>query len=312
MAASLPAQLAPMLCRIGKPFDADDHLFEVKWDGVRALAFVDGAGDGTADGDAGWRLHSRHRPDLRSRYPELAGLRALPAGTLLDGELVVLDASGKPDFPAVLGRENARRPERVRQLAQQRPVVYVAFDLLYDRFDPLLERPLQERRDRLQQLLGQGPPERVVLSEGVVGTGLLLFEQVRQQGLEGVVAKQLGSRYRPGERSHAWQKIKAVHTVPCAVLGYEPDGERDFKSLIVAAEFDGRLQCVGRVGSGFTLAQKAAVWSLLQARRRETAWLPAGMSGCWVEPGLYCSVSYLERMASGSLRAPVFAGMIEA
>src|SRR5262245_22838810 len=158
---ALPAQLAPMLCRIGKPFDAADHLFEVKWDGVRALAFVDG-------GTHGWRLHSRHRTDLRGRYPELEELQRLPAGTLLDGELVVLDPDGKPDFPAVLTRENARRPERSSQLARQRPVVYVAFDLLYDRFEPLLDLPLRARRQRLEATLQPFVGGRLVLSEGIV------------------------------------------------------------------------------------------------------------------------------------------------
>jgi bifunctional non-homologous end joining protein LigD len=233
------------------------------------------------------------------------------AVALLDGELVVLDADGKPDFPAVLGRENARRPERIAQLARQRPVVFVAFDLLFERFESLLERPLRDRRDRLAAMFGSGAPGRVVLSDGVVGGGLLLFEEVRARGLEGIVAKQLDSTYRPGERTSAWQKIKAVQIVHCAVLGYEPDGDRDFKSLIVATDFDGKLSCVGKVGTGFTVAGKAQVWAQLQRRRRDRPWLEASMPGCWVEPGLYCSVSYLERTASGSLRAPVFLAMTE-
>lgn len=304
MDSALPERLAPMLCRIGKPFDADDHLFEVKWDGVRALLFVDGGG-------AGYRLHSRHRQDLRGRYPELEPFAALPAGCVLDGELVVLDAAGKPDFPAALTRENARRRDRIDQLARERPVVFVAFDLLYERFLPLLDEPLRQRRERLQQLCGRAASPRLVHSEGVVGQGLQLFEAVRERGLEGVVAKQLDSRYRPGERTHAWLKIKPVQVVHCAILGYEPDGERDFKSLIVASDFDGRLQCVGRVGSGFTVEQKAATFRLLQGRRRATPWLEAGIGGCWVEPGLYCTVSYLERTANGSLRAPVFLALTE-
>jgi DNA ligase D-like protein (predicted ligase) len=305
MAAALPKTLEPMLCRIGQPFDAQDHLFEVKWDGVRALAFVDG-------GDAGYRLHSRHRTDLRARYPELEVLLRWPAGTLLDGELVVLDENGKPDFPAALTRENARRKDRVAQLSRQRPVVYVAFDLLFEGFEPLLDQPLRVRRQRLEALCADHASDRVVLSQGVVGQGMLLFEQARERGLEGIVAKQLESRYRPGDRSSAWLKIKPVQVLHCAILGYEPDGDRDFKSLIIASDVDGALRCVGRVGGGFTVAQKARVWELLSQRRRATPWLPAGMPGCWVEPGLYCSVSFLERTASGSLRGPVFLELIDA
>ncbi len=302
--AALPETLEPMLCRIGQPFDAADHLFEVKWDGVRAVLFVDG-------GVGGHRLHSRHRTDLRGRYPELECCAALPAGTVLDGELVVVDAGGKPDFPAMLARENARRADRIAALVRERPVVFVAFDLLYAGFAPLLDEPLHRRRERLTSLIAAAGMDRLVLSDGVVGHGLQLFAAVRERGLEGMVAKRLDSRYRPGERTDAWQKIKPVQVVHCAVLGYEPDGERDFKSLIVASDFDGRLQCVGRVGSGFTVTKKAEVFGILQRHRRAEPWLEVGMSGCWVEPGLYCSVSYLERMASGSLRAPVFLSWIQ-
>lgn len=293
----LPDEVPPMLARIGKPFDGDEWLFEVKWDGVRALAYVE---------SAALRLHSRHRRDLRSRYPELECLGALPPGTLLDGELVVLGDDGKPDFPGVLRRENVRSPARVQQLARSTPVVYVAFDLLYERFEPLLDRPLAERRDRLQALLQGRTGPHLVGSDGVVGAGLRLFEAVRARGLEGVVAKRLDGRYRPGERSDTWRKIKTVQVVHCAILGFEPDGDDDFKSLIVATDFDGSLQCVGRVGSGFTAAGKQQLWHLLRARRCAEPWLDAGMPGAWVEPGLYCSVSFLERTANGSLRAPVF------
>ena len=91
-----------------------------------------------------------------------------------------------------------------------------------------------------------------------------------------------------------------------SILGYEPDGERGFKSLVIATDLDGELRCVGRVGSGLTEEHKRRLWPRLQARRRATPWLEAGIGGNWVEPGLYCQVSYLERTASGSLRAPVF------
>lgn len=293
----LPDEIAPMLARIGKPFDAPDWLFEIKWDGIRAVAFVE---------PDRLRLQSRHRAGLEARYPELEALRRLPPGTVLDGELVVLGGAGTPDFPAVLRRENVRSPARVEQLRRAHPVVFVAFDLLYLGFEPLLERPLAERRERLQELLAGQTGPHLAPSDGVVGDGQRLFAAVRERGLEGMVAKKLDSRYRPGERTDAWRKIKQVQVVHCAILGYEPDGERDFKSLILACDFDGRLQCVGKVGSGFTVAQKARVFELLQRRRCARPWLDAGMPGTWVEPGLYCSVSFLERTASGSLRAPVF------
>jgi DNA ligase D-like protein (predicted ligase) len=297
MPPRLPDDLKPMLCRIGKPFDSPQHLFECKWDGVRALAFVE---------QDSLRLHSRHRRDLATRYPELAGLGTLPAGTLLDGELVVLRADGSPDFPAILRRENARQRARVAKLAQELPVVYVVFDLLYRSYEPLLEQPLHARRGRLQELVERAGNPRLVLSQGVVGQGLQLFAAVRERGLEGVIAKRLDSRYRPGERTDAWQKIKPVQVVHCAILGYEEDVQGGLKSLVIATDVDGELRCVGRVGSGLSVADRERLWPLLQARRRSTPWLAADVPGIWVEPGLYCQVSFLERTASGSLRAPVF------
>jgi len=305
MPPSLPDELAPMLCRIGQPCDSDQHLYEVKWDGIRAIAFVDG---GTGPG---YRLQSRHRADLISRYPELELLGGLPPGTVLDGELVVLQADGRPDFAAVLARENAGNPARIAQNAATRPVVYVVFDLLYRDFEPLLDVPLSTRRQQLAELMGTVASARLVMSEAVVGRGLELFAAVKQQGLEGMVQKRLDSRYRPGSRSDNWLKIKPVKTVQCAILGFQPDGDRDFKSLIIASDLDGELRCVGRVGAGFSVAVKQRVWRLLCANRRSSPWLEAGMSGSWVEPGLYCSVSYLERTASGSLRGPVFVDLIE-
>jgi len=298
----LPDDVPPMLCTIGTAFDDDAFLFEVKWDGVRALAYVD---------DGGLRAHSRNRRDLAGRYPELQILTALPPGTLLDGEIVVLRPDGTPDFPAVLARENARSERRVQQVARAHPVVYVVFDLLFDAGEPLLDQPLHARRSRLAARIGALGSERIIASEGVVGRGRQFFAAVRARGLEGMVGKRLDSRYRPGERSPHWQKIKPVHVVHCAILGYEPDGERDFRSLIIGTDVDGELHCVGKVGSGLTVADKQRLFPLLLARRRAQPLVPTELRGCWVEPGLYCSVSYLERTASGSLRAPVFLALLD-
>lgn len=305
MPAPLPELLPPMLAKPGKPCDSPAHLFEIKWDGVRAIALIDG-------GAAGYRLHSRHRQDLRPRYPDLEGLAALPAGCVLDGELVVLRRDGRPDFRAALSREHARSPLRVQQGVRTNPVTLVVFDLLFEGFEPLFDRPLRERRERLQALVTAHPVPRLMLSEGVVGSGLDFFAAVEQQQLEGMVMKRLDSRYRPGERSDAWQKCKRSQRLHCLILGFEPDGDDDFKSLIIATERDGELRCVGRVGGGLTAAMHARLRQLLLARRTARPLIDAGIAGQWVEPGLYCSVSFLEWTASGALRGPVFLDLIEA
>ncbi|MFY9343846.1 MAG: hypothetical protein WAT39_15255, partial [Planctomycetota bacterium] len=162
---TLPQHLEPMLARIGSAFDSPAHLFEIKWDGVRALTYVEAGAH---------RMHGRKRRDLAGRYPELAFLASLPAGCVLDGELVALRPDGKPDFRAILRRENAS-PGRVAQIVREHPVVYVVFDLLYAGFEPLLAAPLRQRRAALQQLVGAAGNPRLMLSEGVAGTGLALF-----------------------------------------------------------------------------------------------------------------------------------------
>ena len=295
----LPTHIEPMLSRIGSAFDAPTHLFEIKWDGVRAISYVESGAH---------RLHGRQRRDLATRYPELAFLAQLPSGCVLDGELVVLGSDGRPDFPSILRRENASAKSAAAALAQQ-PVVYVVFDLLYERHASLLALPLRERRSRLERLVAGCGHARLVLSEGVVGAGQSLFAAVQERGLEGMVAKRLDSAYLPGERTDAWQKVKQVHQLHCVILGYEPDGERDFKSLIVASDVDGELRCVGKVGSGIGEAERRELRARLFTQRALRPIVDPGMPGVWVEPTLFCTVNFLERTASGALRAPVFVAL---
>ena len=185
-----------MLAKPGAPFDSSEHLFEIKWDGTRVLAFVD---------SHSYRLINRHRADVTDRYPELAFLHDLPAGTVLDGEVVVL-RQGKPDFGLLLSRNQARAALKIQSLAWTFPATYVVFDLLYHRFESLLALPLWARRQHLERVVQACANSRLVFSEGIVGSGRAFFEAVCREDLEGVVAKRLDGRYGPGRR--AWIKIK--------------------------------------------------------------------------------------------------------
>ncbi len=297
----LPDFVPPMLARIGAPFDSDEHLFEIKWDGTRALLFRD---------ETELRLLNRRRAVLTDRYPEHQGWDALPPGTVLDGELVVLRA-GLPDFGALLSREQVRRPARAAVLARSHPATYAVFDLLYLDHLPLLDRPLAERRERLAELIDGRSLPALILSEGITGDGSAYFERCVDAGLEGVVAKRLTSRYRPGERTDAWQKIKRSERLLCAVVGFSMRGE-EIRSLIIAASFDGALRCVGRVGSGLTDAKRAELLARLPEIERDRPVVPCGTHrGRWVEPILFCDVSYLEPTASGELRAPVLRAWVD-
>jgi DNA ligase D-like protein (predicted ligase) len=301
MPVPLPEFVAPMLATlVDEPFDSEQHLFEVKWDGIRALTFVE-------DGD--YRALTRNRHDLKPAYPELAALARLPAGTLLDGELVVLEGD-RPSFSRSLERMQARGRHRVAALARACPAQYVVFDLLYLGGQPVLSRPLRDRRERLRELLGALGEPRLVLSDGVVGPGRAFFEEVRARELEGLVAKELDGAYLPGKRTRSWVKVKTTRTAPCAILGFVADERGDLASLIVAIEEDGHLVSAGRVGSGLSDELRARLQALCRARPRATPFVPCAEEGAWVEPGLFCTVSYLERTENG-LRAPVFVSLLE-
>jgi ATP-dependent DNA ligase len=187
-----------MLAVAAEPFDAPEYCFEIKYDGVRALAAVD---------EMGWRLWGRKRANYTTRYPELDVLRRLPAGTLVDGELVAFDAGGRPDLRRLLRRHALTDSWRIRRARHWCPVRYVLFDLLFHRGRCLMRVPLIRRRELLAEVC-----ERldgvVVFSPAVIGAGTALFQAAVAAGHEGVVAKQLMSLYRPGKRSLTWKKIK--------------------------------------------------------------------------------------------------------
>lgn len=291
-----------------EPFDSDEHLFEIKWDGIRALSFVE---------EDGYRLLSRNRFDLKPRYPELGFLADLEEGLVLDGEIIALK-EGRPDFHAVLKREQARNPMKIEALMRSLPVSYVVFDILYRDYEPVLDLPLIERREELLAVVETAAQPRLVLSEGLIGSGRTFFEGIQQRQLEGMVAKRLDSTYQPGRRTGAWTKVKQAHELACVVLGWTGDdtGPGDLRSLIIATEEQGQLVCVGRVGSGLTDAMRTKLLDLCRARATAdplieigTA-LDDGKAGHWIEPGVFCKVKYLERTENG-LRAPVFLELIQ-
>ena len=192
-------KLLPMLAVPAEPFDSPEYCFECKWDGIRVLAAVE-------QGD--WQLWGREQADYTGRYPELEVLRCLPAETLLDGELVVLDPDGRPDLPQLLRRHGLTDLWRIRQARRWSRVRYVVFDLLYHAGSCLLHEPLARRREILTDVCQRLEAPEVRFSEAVVGAGRALYAAVVAQGHEGVMAKHLTSAYRPGRRIAAWRKIK--------------------------------------------------------------------------------------------------------
>jgi bifunctional non-homologous end joining protein LigD len=286
-----------MLAVAGRPFDSAEHFFEFKWDGYRAGAMIE---NGRA------RLMSRKGLDLAERYPGLAPLAQLPRGLALDGEIVAF-RGGRPDFSLLQQHGPRSDPSTVR---------FVAFDVLYEDFESRLDLPFSGRRQILEQIVERARRPELVLSEGLAAEGQALYRQACEQGLEGVVSKRLSSPYASGRRNGAWIKIKRRLRLQAVIIGYIPKPGPDFQSLLVAGNGlpgaePGALRYLGRVGSGFTESLRARVNALLQERPRRTPLVPCPEKARWVEPGLFCEVSFAELTSAGLLRAPVFERLIE-
>ncbi len=302
--APLPGRVEVMLAAAApRPFSDPAWLFEVKWDGMRAVAVLDGTD---------WRLYSRTGRDVTAQFPELKVLpeSVLARQAVLDGEIVVLDDKGRSSFERLQPRMQAARPAPA--LLRQAPVDYYVFDVIHcDGWD-LRRTPLGERKRLLRSLLAGTPPVRY--SDHVAERGEELFALVQREGAEGIVAKRIDSPYESGRSEH-WRKIKAVRELDAVVGGYTAPrgGRKHFGALLVGLYRGGHLEFAGGVGSGFTEREQAALLQALEPWR--TARCPFARTpetdepAFWVQPRLVIRVRYAEITADGRLRAPVYAGL---
>ncbi len=308
--APVPEHLAPMLARAGKlPADPERWSFEVKWDGVRAIAY---ARPGRL------RLESRNGREITDSYPELRGL-LLDLGmreAVLDGEIVAFDERGRPSFGILQRRMHVTSVAAVRRLAASTPVVFAIFDLVHLDGRSLLELPYSERRALLEGLALNGPAWRVPAARA--GEGASLLEATAAQGLEGIVAKRLDSRYMPGARNGAWLKIKHARRQELVIGGWLPGSGRRTErigALLMGYYEDGELRYAGRVGTGFTdqvlqdLGSRLA--PLRQPRSPFTAAPKLPREAQFVEPALVAEVEFTEWTADGVMRAPSYKGLRE-
>src|SRR5512142_2827969 len=240
----MPSAIEPMKATlVDKAPLGDEWLFEVKWDGVRAIAFVD---------NEEVRLQSRNGLRCERQYPELSVLhhQLTARRAILDGEIAVLDEKGVSRFHLIQPRIANSDPNTVAHLVRSTPVVYFVFDLLYlDGYD-LRGVDLVKRRELLEAVATPGPVLRI--SEAFPGAGAAMLEAARENGLEGIIAKRAGSCYE-SRRSADWLKIKIVNQQEFVIGGFtEPQGDRDyFGALVLGMYDDGELHWVGNVGTGF-------------------------------------------------------------
>jgi bifunctional non-homologous end joining protein LigD len=312
VARKMPATVHPMLATSDeKAFDNPDWLFEIKWDGYRAIAFIE---------DGKVRLVSRNQNDLTAQFSELQDLpKFLKAKTaILDGEIVALDESGRSSFSLIQQRTGIRKGGRRVAGRPDLPTLYYAFDLIYlDGYD-LHRVTLEERKRALAGIISSSGTLRY---SDHFDNGLDLFAAAKQQGLEGILAKVRSSLYEE-RRSREWLKIKITRTVDCVIGGYtDPEGAREYFGSLVLGLYDkkGRLIHVGQAGTGFDQKTLKEIWQMLS--KLETKRSPFygdvdAKNVHWIRPERVAEIKFSEwthETAEGGqkLRAPVFMGLRE-
>ncbi|HMD56645.1 MAG TPA: DNA ligase D [Solirubrobacteraceae bacterium] len=307
----MPRHLAPMLARAGTlPDDDGSWAYEIKWDGVRALAYSQ---------PRELTLESRNRKAVTDRYPELGALNRVLGSheAILDGEIVAFDERDRPSFETLQRRMNLASGAQARRLASTRPVTYMIFDLLWLDGHSLMELPYVERRARLSELGLAG--ERWQTPEHLLAGGAALLKASAEQGLEGIVAKRLSSTYTPGLRTAAWIKVKTAARQEFVVGGWLPGKGRRRESigalLLGVHERDGSLRYVGRVGSGLADQELQHLQRLLSKLERPDSPFGVGAAppreAVYCDPRLVVEVRFTEWTAGGNLRHPTYLGLRE-
>jgi len=302
----MPQRVEPMKALLAdNAFSSNDWLYEVKWDGVRAVAYLN---------NGRLSLLSRNLKEQNFRYPELSDLADFVLGEkiVLDGEIVAFDERGLPSFEKLQSRMNLQQESEIKRKSGELPVVYFVFDVLFWQGRDLQTTPLWRRKQVLNSILI--PHRYVVPSDFIETEGIAFFEAAKQQGLEGVIAKKKDSYYEQ-KRSGSWLKIKAVRQQEVVIAGFtEPRETRPyFGALLLGVYEDGRLVYVGHAGTGFGHQTLKDVYDRMTGLEiSESPFERAPLTNeraHWTEPKLVAEVKFSEWTKAGKMRQPVFLGL---
>ncbi len=309
--ADMPQHVKPMLAMAGDlPTKDAGWAYEFKWDGVRALLYVDGGRV---------RAFTRNDKSLLSTFPELRdiGLHLGSRSAILDGEIVSLDEEGRPNFSTLSKRLNVTSKSAIEKLRFSNPACFFAFDLLYLDGRSIAELPYDERREALESLKLQG--ETFATPPSITSTaGSKVMDIARERGLEGVVIKRRDSRYAPGSRSGNWIKVKNFRTQEVVIGGWtEGKGERDgsLGALLLGIPSNEGLTYVGKVGTGFTAATRKDLLRRLAPLARKSTPFSEPLSPTetalahFVRPTIVGEVQFAEWTNDGNLRQPSWRGL---
>ena len=276
----------PMLAKIAeKPFSNVDWIFEIKWDGFRAIAYVDDH----------FSIKSRNGKELKFSFPELQQLIKLSKNVVLDGEIVVMQ-EGKPDFQSLLKRSQSVLVGEIQRQAQLSPALYIVFDILEKDGISLMDLPLMKRKAILKDSLKEGV--NVILSDFIEEKGEAYYYSALEKGLEGIVAKKKDSLYEEGLRTGSWLKMKELKSCDCVIFGYTKGSksrETTFGALLLAVyDNNGNPIYVGKVGTGFTESMLKSLSKMFEKIKTDTVPFPPepGDEVTWLKPKLVCEVAY--------------------
>ncbi|HTJ51734.1 MAG TPA: non-homologous end-joining DNA ligase [Cyclobacteriaceae bacterium] len=300
--------IEPMLSEsASKPPTSADYVYEIKWDGIRALIALE---------DGRVVIKTRNQNDITKQFPELqVADKAFRANCgLFDVELVCLDKAGKPEFKKVINRLMSTGDTTIEKLSKTNPVYCYIFDCLYLDGRPLLNEPLRKRKEWLSDAIRIGEtPYRI---SDFVEDGNSLLAAAKEHGLEGIMAKRIDGKYLPGKRSDLWIKLKIRDSVECVIIGYNPGkGERSstFGGLHIAERIGGELVYRGKVGTGFDDATVKEISKQIKTLKVIKKPIPQKVmdekTSIWVEPVLIAEISYARLTPDKMFREPVFIRM---
>ncbi|HLO82111.1 MAG TPA: DNA ligase D [Chitinophagaceae bacterium] len=290
--------IKPMLASLhSEPFDDPEWLYEIKWDGYRAIAELN---------DHEIRLYSRNGLWFNTTFaPIVKELELIKHDAVLDGEIVVLDNEGKPSFQLLqLYREDPAHP-----------IIYYVFDLLKLDKKDIHSLPLVQRKELLKHLLAGLPNKVIRYCDHIPGKGISFFREVSKLGLEGMIAKKADSEYASGIRSRQWLKVKNINTAEALIVGFtEPRGSRKHFGALILGEYDGaELKYIGHTGTGFDDKLLKELWNTMKPLTTGSSpfskVIKVNAPVTWLKPELVCSVKFTERTREGLLRHPVFMGL---
>lgn len=291
--------ISPMLLYETQPFDDKDCIFELKLDGIRCLAYIDGKSV---------VLQNKRFKDVTDIYPELSEMcKCVNKRVVLDGELVVL-IDGKPDFYALQKRSLMGDGFRILLSAKKNPVQFVAYDILYFDGKDLTQKPLMERKAILSKAVKEG--HNLSVSRFIEKNGVAFFKLAEEQGLEGIVAKKKDGLYHIGKRTRDWQKIKVMQDEDLLVLGYQTDEDGRIKDLILGYyDDDGALQCRGKVYLGVSKAEREIIARFAKKNKVKRPWFDRYKDAVWLKPELVGTAHFMQETKTGGMRQPVWKGL---